>query len=229
MQNRTVKHGNSIKIGRVDLHLKHFKNIITDSINPCLVCGTGPSISQVKKNDKDVFKIIGVNSIADYLTPHYLVVLDKLYRDAPEHSYPEGQQERIIGIADTGADYAFAPFDIGFKSPFVKTNLATIKPIPDIKAAFQNHKLIACVTSTIAAISLALYMGFRQIGVIGFDVQGHKIESQIGEMNRGCDLLYDYGNKNGMEIVNLSERSLITSFPRITLKQFRGYYGRESK
>lgn len=196
-----------------------FKNIHSGA---CLILALGKSIDSLKKDIAEQYICIGINDIYRYkFTPKYMVLLDYLKR----YSDYGNLQKKIECIAHSKSEYCFTqfPFDFAYtrniKIPIENLSKHNANDIMNRNHLFSYH------TSTITAISLAIYMGFKQIGVIGFDLIGHAMANDSDNINEYCQKINEYSRTVGVEILNLSKDSLITAFNKVSIQQFNKWYG----
>jgi hypothetical protein len=175
-----------------------------------LVCGCGDSLSGFQF-PRDLVTI-GVNDVGRVVDPDYLVVLNS------EGQFP---QERFQYIRDSRADAIFTQF----------TNL----PVPRGKRVILRlgqcggTDLSSCDTlpytrnSPYVAICLAVYMGARRVGLIGVDFSDqsiygsatrHPLMGQLQRINSEYAGLVSACTARGVELVNLSPTSRISSIPK---------------
>lgn len=184
----------------------------------CLICGCGPSITDYYISPLDVFTI-GVNRIVQYFIPNYLIISDRM------HSQPGKYDEIVFDILSGGYNLAFS-YQPGTEFKKCDTVHYDITPITTgFEKAFNYHKLPGIVTTTEIAISLALYLGFANIGLIGFDLTGHG--NELGAPIINHDLCYhrEYAEDNNQSIYMLSDKSLVTTFEYIHFDQFMDIEG----
>jgi len=156
----------------------------------CIVCGTVPSIKQIKSYHIDQCYVIGVNTIGDYLTPDACIMLDRT--DISDSLPDEINKKHVRMITDNPARYVFNKRPIECRHSKVIRFSTYMITMGGIDKMFVNDALFAFNTTTITAIALAMYMGFEKIGVVGFDVGGHAIERNLDGLNHACQLATDY-------------------------------------
>ena len=198
------------------LRLKDFRD--SAICKTCIVCGTGPSIKQIKSYHIDQCYVIGVNTIGDYLTPDACIMLDRT--DISDSLPDEINAKHTRMITDNPARYVFNKRPIECRHSKVIRFGTYMITMGGIDKMFVKDMLFAFNTTTITAISLAMYMGFKKIGVVGFDVSGHAIECNLVGLNHACQLITDYCHLHGVEIMNLSAQSLIETIPKVSMEQF---------
>lgn len=211
--------------------IEKFKDIYD---GPCFVCGRGPSSYELKKKWKyaDGYVTIGVNSFElDFFVPTYVLVLDKL-KIGHDYGVKNGVNlnNHLNTIINSQAEYVFSHYPLQDSEGF---GLDTEKEVRyntlelfnyNMDEMFNKNYLPRCNTSMITAIGLAIYMGFDQIGVIGFDLIGHPTEKNAKMLNKATKKIDEYCKKAGVEIVNLSSQSLLTGLPKMTLDTYYRLY-----
>jgi hypothetical protein len=122
--------------------------------------------------------------------------------------------------------YTFSPYSYSpSKTKWVETTFKPHREFPPIKA-LSNDMIPYGVTSTIAAIYLGIYMGCKQIGVIGFDLKGHPVMEGLSEsVNQISQDAWNFCIKQGVELVNLSNESMVNSIPYMEMNKFIDLYG----
>ena len=204
------------------LSLQAFKGKHKD--RACLVCGTGPSLSILKTEDNP-FAIIGVNAISRYVKPKYLVISDRIGWQNKLNYSEEIQRNIDAIISENKAEYTFSKWSYpNSPSEWVKTEFYGIDCISAAEI-IRTGKIFSSYTSTISAIGLACWMGFRFIGLLGFDLAGHPVmQHRVREINSSCQRIMDYAKETGRDILNLSADSLVEPFPKVTFKEFKDWY-----
>ena len=72
-------------------------------------------------------------------------------------------------------------------------------------------------TSTYMAIIIAYQMGCKNIYLIGVDLDNHNLSHRNEQINQDYGKLYQKLQEKGVNLWNLSEKSLLTSVPKIKL------------
>jgi len=190
---------------------------IRDTFNgsKCLICATGPSIEKIDINKIDCLTI-GINDIGKLFYPDFLVVSDVLPISEDGRHF-----HKVKRMLDTGSRLAFtySKENVFNKSDMIYYSISPIKTV-ELEKSFDHHILPASVTTTEIGISLAIYLGFSYIGIIGFDMIGHDNETQVDYINEDLDKLNDYAIDHGNQIFNLSKSSLIVSFDYMKFNDF---------
>ena len=208
-------------------HLQLFKSTRS---GPCFVCAKGPSSNELIASHDYTLGVttFGVNDFERLFFPTtYTVIADRIRID---HDYGEELNKAVKSMTNSSSEFVFTSYPLRDKDG---NGLAESKEVIyqsedvynyGIDELFQRNSIPKCNTSTINAIGLAMYMGFQQIGVIGFDLYNHPIARNVSMIDGGCKRLNDYAKQNGIEIINLSPRSMITAFEHLSLDQFYDLY-----
>lgn len=196
--------------------LQHFKRPIASREEPCLVCGTGPSITDVMGKIPLELQTIAVNKADYYITPTQLVILDPI--NPVNHKLEH--HDDIQCIMNTRAGFVFAVHDLergGQGLKIAKQVKITVEAVlaSDIDRMYHRDILPCCNTSTFTALTLAIYEGYKSIGVIGFDIINHPTERSLVNIDAGCLKLNEWAKKKGIQIVNLSKLSKLQTFERM--------------
>ncbi len=191
----------------------------------CFVLGTGPSLNDfLSYEGKEGITTIGVNNIGQSgFVPDYVVVVD------PIGSFQNFKKENMHYSVPF-----FTPSPEGWdkvvKGPIVNYNFAGYN-LSNFGEIFGSDYMNIGHTSTFCAVIAAAYLGFTEIGMIGVDMtRGHaydKDDTKLHPLNRILDTvngeflkLNRVLRENGIEVFNLSEKSLITAFPKKSIKSF---------
>lgn len=190
-----------------------YKNIHKDET--VIVCGCGHSLKTLKHPEKTI--TIGVNDVGRQFTPDYLVVLN------PKNQF---KGDRFKYVENSQAKALFTQLNLGVKHP------NTVKFKLGKRGGTQITDLATLPftrNSPYVALSLAMYMGAKRIGLIGVDFTQHHFFANSGKHTLSLSLktinleyqkLYKTAQSLGIEIVNLSQESRISAFPKSTLDDF---------
>jgi hypothetical protein len=195
------------KITQNKTKLEDYKNIHTNDI--IVVCGCGDSLNYFKNVNKNI--TFGVNDVGRKFDPTYLVVVN------PESGFKD---DRYYYVENSKAKTVFSHYDLNFPHTCnVKFHLG--KPggtcCDDGKVPYSSN-------SPYIAMVLAGYMGARKIGIVGVDLTDnhffaktgvHPLLKNLHRMNEHFGKLGEYLLSRGIEVVNLSEQSLLTPFKKI--------------
>ncbi len=180
-----------------------------------LVCGCGVSLNDLPLDPPGI--TIGVNDIGRRFDPSYLVVLN------PPSQFRGG---RFRHVAESRAQALFTQLELGIAHPrivrfrlgeYAGTDLSGATALPYTR------------NSTYVALCLAIYMGAKRIGLIGVDFTDdhffartgpHPLGREIGTIDREFGALAAAARERGVQVVNLSPRSRITSLPKAPLSEF---------
>ena len=180
-----------------------------------IVCGCGNSVPSIADYSKYI--TIGVNDISRLFTPNYLVVVnDKTSFDMERWNFVQNTQ-----------------------APYIFTHVKKLPVQPEKRVLLQlgkyggtdlnkepvdytsNSPYIACI--------VAKFMGATKIGLIGVDFTpnhffkksgDHSLTRKITGMNQEYATLHRAMTLAGVEFVNLSAESKITSLPKVKPEDF---------
>ena len=177
-----------------------------------VVCGCGESLNLLDRPER--FVTIGVNDVGRKFDPTYLVVVN------PRHQF---SGDRFRYVEQSRARYLFTQLDLGIDhSDIVKFTLGRYGGT----TFDESNALHYTRNSPYVAICLAVHMGARRIGLIGVDFTDHHFFGRTGAhvlARRVSQIDAEYGRlaeacrAAGVELVNLSPSSRLTSVPRATL------------
>ena len=172
-----------------------------------IIVGTGPSIVNFKIPDGMIS--IGCNDLGRYLDPEYLVIVN---------AKQEFIGDRYPFIENTNAKYVLSHLslrEIPLKEP---------EKLVNFTLGERNRLEIDTIgtidystTSTYMAIIIAYQMGGKNIYMIGVDLDNHKLSHRLEQINQDYGNLYQKLQEKGVNLWNLSEKSLLTSIPKIKL------------
>ncbi len=182
-----------------------------------IVCGCGYSLKTLEHPERTI--TIGVNDVGRQFTPDYLVVLN------PKNQF---KGDRFKYVETSKAKALFTQLNLKTKN----TNTNTVKfklgkrggTTLNVSAGLPYTR-----NSPYVALCLAMYMGAKRIGVIGVDFTQNHFFSNTGKHALSASLksinleylkLFKDAKKQGVEIINLSEESKVTAFPKESLAQF---------
>ena len=174
-----------------------------------VVCGCGVSLTQFRRPER--FVTIGVNDIGRLFTPDYLVVVNERRQFT---------QDRYVHVEQSQAKAVFSQFDLTHPRA-VRFRLGsrggTSSPDADTLDYTNNSPYVA--------VNLARHMGAARIGLIGVDFDDdhffgstgrHPLAGQLAQIDQEYALLSAACRAEGVEFVNLSPNSRLTSLPRAT-------------
>ncbi len=183
-----------------------------------LVCGLGESLASLPFPPGCLS--IGVNDIGRAFTPTYLLCMD------PLNVFGQGRRRFI---ENSHARFVFSDPDTGI----VGSNVISCALDYSDRARAADDDFIyhrgPPLTSTYLALQLAGYMGAAVIGLIGIDLCGgyffdpgqmHNLNSAVEALNRMFLELGQELGAGGTRVVNLSDRSLLTVFPHMSIDEF---------
>jgi len=180
-----------------------------------VVCGCGESLRGFQRPPGVV--TIGVNDVGRQFTPDYLVVVN-----------PPGQfrGNRFQFVRESAARVIFTQLELGLRHKHVvRFRLGqrggTDTADPNVLHYTQNSPYVA--------VCLAALMGARRIGLLGVDLTGghffggtnpHPLSRQLHRIDAEYDALRRALALRGVELVNLSALSRLTTLPRADTDQF---------
>lgn len=180
-----------------------------------LVCGCGASLNELTCPER--FITIGVNDVGRRFDPTYLVVLN------PRNQFTG---DRFRYVEQSRAQAIFTQLDLGIPHPRVVRF-----PLGSHGGAdFSNPEVLHYTSnSPYLAVCLAVHLGTRRIGLIGVDFTDHHffaatgkhaLTSRLDQIDREYAALGRACRERGIEIVNLSQQSRLTAFPKDTIEHF---------
>ncbi|UXH79177.1 capsular polysaccharide synthesis protein [Roseateles amylovorans] len=180
-----------------------------------MVCGCGVSLNELDRIDPQRRPLtIGVNDVGRRVDPDYLVVLN------PSSQFKD---DRFRYVAQSRARALFTQLELGPVQPQVVgfrlgQHGGTATDATDALPFTQNSPYVA--------VCLAAYMGARRIGLIGVDFTDdhffartgrHVLAPRLREIDAQYGRLAAALAQRGIELVNLSARSLLERVPKSDL------------
>lgn len=234
------------KSKRLVRHNAAFKNIHDGE--RCFILGTGPSLNTLTEAQVDRLKsevVFGVNSfyksaIGSALEPRYYALIDSFYWEVESwNSIFSEIASKYAGnppifITGTGAQHFIG--NLGLSKPSI---YLYFKKYPTNKMSAQiTENLYATMNCVSTSILVAMYMGFKEIYLLGCDYNafcsagvGHcyddKEELKDNPYNLAFYLKFYWittefhyltaklANKLGVRVVNLTTGSLLDAYPRM--------------
>ncbi len=185
-----------------------------------LVCGLGESLACM--HGPPSCPSIGVNDIGQAFDPTYLLCMD------PLEVFPGNRRGFIEGSA---ARFVFTSANTGIAgNNIVSCPVAFCERVRAADDSGLYHRG-APLTSVYLALELAAYMGAEPIGLIGVDFCGgyffdpsyvHSLNPFAGALNVMFSELGRALALDGVRVVNLSDRSVLTGIPQMGLDGFFG-------
>jgi hypothetical protein len=180
-----------------------------------VVCGCGTSLTELTNPQR--YTTIGVNDVGRLFDPTYLLVVN------PRSQF---KGDRFSYVEQSNAQALFTQLDLGpVRPPVVRFKLGQYGGTDigngDVLHYTQN--------SPYAAVCLAAYMGARRIGLIGVDLTDnhffaatgrHPLAGRLHEIDAQYGRLAAALRKRGVELVNLSSISRLTSLPKADATSF---------
>ena len=180
-----------------------------------IVCGCGASLKTLPVPAGCL--TIGTNDVGRLFDPDYLVVVNPPAQLAADRwSYVERSRAQVV----------FSQLDLPLQhAPLVKFRLGRFG-----EAGFEEPDLLHYTqNSPYVALSLALFMGASRIGLIGVDFTdhhffggtgAHPLSGRLAQIDREYARVRELAAARGVELVNLSADSRLTSLPRVTIQAF---------
>lgn len=180
-----------------------------------IVCGCGSSLSNFNKPDE--FITIGVNDVGRQFDPDYLVVLN------PRSQF---KHDRFRYVEQSCASALFTQLNLGIKHPNIVrfklgqrggTDCSSLTSLPYTR------------NSPYVALCMAAFMGAKRIGLIGVDFTDnhffsktgrHSLRTAVGSIDKEYGKLAAALAEVGIEVVNLSENSLIKGLDKMAIEDF---------
>ncbi len=180
-----------------------------------VVCGCGESAKLLARPDR--FVTIGVNDIGRLFTPDYLVVVNERRQFAADR-YVHVERSRAWAVFSQLelAHPRLVPFRLGRRGGTDRGD---------------GTSLHYTRNSPYVAVGLARHLGAARIGLLGVDfAEGHffgatgrhPLAGQLAQIDREYGALAQACRDDGVELVNLSPASRLTSLPRMTLDEWGG-------
>lgn len=209
--NRDLNHVSAIGGGALGFHA--FRQ--AHEGQTIVVCGCGPSLLELIEPHR--FITIGVNDVGRQFDPDYLVVVN------PRAQF---KHDRFRYVETSNARAIFTQLDIGHVNPpVVRFKLGQYGGTEIGSADVLHHTQ----NSPYIAVCLAAHMGAARIGLVGVDFTDHHFFGQTGthslarrlrEIDMQYGKLHQACKSSGIELVNLSSTSRLTSLPRASFTQF---------
>ena len=188
-----------------------------------IVCGCGESLNDFAHPER--FTTIGVNDVGRRFQPNYLLVVD-----------PKGKikEDRFYYVETSQAEYIFTQHkDLGVPYPNIVRFALRKQSSPDFSDSNALHYTTLPAPSTYFALCLAVHMGAARIGLIGIDFTDNHFFAKTGKpplspylasINEQFLRLNYVLRELGVEVFNLSCKSLITAFPKMPFEEFAAQY-----
>ncbi|HEU4883648.1 MAG TPA: hypothetical protein VFT45_15415, partial [Longimicrobium sp.] len=183
-----------------------------------IVCGCGASLNALPDPGRHV--TIGVNDVGRLFDPTYLVVVN------PRNQF---KADRFRFVEQSGARALFTQLDLGrVRPPVVRFKLGKYGGTDPAGADALHYTQ----NSPYVAVCLAAHMGAARIGLIGVDLTDHHFFAATGRHSlagRLREIDAQYGKLaaalagRGIELVNLSPVSLLTSLRRARVQADGGW------
>lgn len=180
-----------------------------------VVCGCGSSLKIFESPER--FVTVGVNDVGRLFQPKYLMLCNYAH---------QFKGDRWQYMENSRAEYLFTHlWDLALPHP----NVVRFRHGANGGTDFSNPNILHHTnTSTYMALSLAIHMGSRWIGVIGIDYTENHFFGATGRYTGNTAAmvdpqfrkLADAAARFGVKIFNLSPASALTAFPKMDLEDF---------
>jgi hypothetical protein len=179
-----------------------------------LVCGCGESLRDLRPRDDVV--TIGVNDVGRVLDPDYLVVVN------PRQQF---KNDRFRFVESSRARALFTQLDLGrVNPPVIRFRLGRYGGVES-----ETDSLHYTQNSPYVAVGLAAHFGARRIGLIGVDFTDdhffartgrHPLAGRLREIDAQYGRLAESLARRGIELVNLSASSRLTTLRKLPPTEF---------
>ncbi|MDH5360749.1 MAG: hypothetical protein OEX03_09305, partial [Gammaproteobacteria bacterium] len=180
-----------------------------------VICGCGVSLNELPL--PSMYTTIGVNDVGRKFTPDYLVVLN---------AKSQFKNERFRYVENSQARAIFSHLELALEHPHqVRFSLGKRGGVN----IDSDNSLPYTRNSPYVAVSLAAYMGAKRIGIIGLDFTPdhffsnsgkHSLDRHVTKINLEYGRLTESLMQQGIEFVNLSQSSRISSIPKQSINEF---------
>jgi hypothetical protein len=180
-----------------------------------VVCGCGASLKHLISPER--FITIGVNDVGRLFQPDYLVVLN------PRHQF---RQDRFHYVETSRSRAIFTQLELGIQHPHIVRIRLGRRGGVDLTDPTVLH---FTRNSPYLAMCLAMHMGAKRIGLIGVDFTDdhffgqtgrHGLTGELPQIEREYKALQESCIRHQIEVVNLSEESRLTAFPKMSPAEF---------
>jgi hypothetical protein len=180
-----------------------------------LVCGCGESLVDLTARPPCV--TIGVNDVGRHFQPDYLVVVN------PPSQFSAGRYEHVTA---SRARFLFTQLSLEFDP-----NRTVRFPLGTYEGADLSNPEVLHYTqnSPYVAVCLAAHMGARRIGLLGVDFTDrhffaetgrHPLAKQLATIDNQYRRLAEALQARGVELINLSSVSRLTSLAKSSLNEW---------
>lgn len=186
-----------------------------------MVCGLGESINELQDDACYWYaRTIGVNDIGRKLTPAYLLNVN---------NKSQYKGDRFQFIENTASAYTFThvPKEQGdMRARIVQFK---IQPKPGGVEIGDDGLVPHYRCSPYVACTLAAYMGAKYIGLLGVDFTDghfwakdgpHRLNGELEGIDKQFGKLAAHLKTKGVDLVNLSSISKLTSLPKVRLSEW---------
>lgn len=177
-----------------------------------IVCGCGPSLRELVPRDDTIN--IGVNDVGRLFDPTYLVIIN------PRTQF---KNDRFKYVERSNARALFTQLDLGkVGPPVIRFKLGRYGGVD-----LDGETLHYTQNSPYVAVCLAAHMGAARIGLIGVDFTDdhffgrtgrHPLAGRLREIDAQYGRMASALSRRGVELVNLSPISRLTSLRRMRIE-----------
>lgn len=206
----------------------------------CFILGNGPSLNNIdlgllKEEETFAVNYFYNQELKSFESKYYVAIDDKFYKtDAKKYIDDVYKKYPNMKFILKYAAYKECPDKWDLKRAFF--TYAKTFQYGDYVNCNCTKNMTACVNVVLQCIQIALFMGYKKIYLLGCDFSqyaqlkpNHFYDSNLeirGEINMGDDArwaslvhyhhyaLYKYAKAKGVEIINLTENSLIDAYPK---------------
>ena len=181
-----------------------------------IVCGCGPSLRELVLRDGMIS--IGVNDVGRLFDPTYLVVVN------PRTQF---KNDRFNYVERSNARALFTQLDLGrVAAPVIRFKLGRYGGVD-----LDGDTLHYTQNSPYVAVCLAAHMGATRIGLLGVDFTDdhffartgrHPLAGRLREIDAQYARLATALQARGIELVNLSAMSRLSSIRKMSQAEFSG-------
>lgn len=201
----------------------------------CFIIGGGPSLIDFDWRWIQGSKVIGINK--SFLTYHAEInyAMDNVFFDLVNYDPGAGKSNHEIHIAWKA--YRGIKVFVRHKQERFASDIYYVNALPQKGFSFDLSKgIYPGDNSGFGAMMLAVALGVKRIGLLGFDfyVEKNKTHFHDGYKNQNPENLakklikfrntidaFASGFENlGIQVINLSEKSLLQNYPKSDIKTF---------
>lgn len=223
------------------LKIKQLKNCMEGKC--CFIVGTGPSITIKDIESLSGEITFGVNSICKVINqtswrPTYLGIQDPLVYEKLEPDIIENFRDNVFV-----SDFLCEKFEIPERFivfPYISVHKYYQNKYKQYGTKFSDNAYSVVYDGysiTYSMIEIAVYMGFKEIYLLGCDCsypkgkKNHFVESGFVDrraylnyerMTAGYEEVKKYVDKHGIKVINCTRGGMLEIFPRMNLEEVIG-------